>query len=1161
LQVSKPGKITLSDELALRLFLSLRTAFGNDLRTAREAYVAKAQESGAPDWAELERRGWIQVCWGRLQIPLSVVRYPSADAENNPPLRRLLDERFREQHRFVGDARSCEELVSVIEDIERGSATPQDIGCQSPRWVAARLWDRTILPPAVAAEELRQWVDRWTLLGNPAIVPHLDWQSDAATAFVESALSVLRTETPEKGWERRREAIIGLYSANLGAEEAIALVPPLPTTLVDRAHWLQDPRIVQATDPWDNSDIIGLVRLLLADVRTTDYAAPPQVVARQLFELARERPAVFDAVILQCDVYPVLLADLILHPPTCALACYLIGRRALVPGAWDRALLEPAMRADQLTAFTDAVSILGDFLEKGSSAPAEVASLFTRMHEAADRIGNNREMMLSELRRAVAKQSPERIKGVVVALLGSARFEFGSPEFAAALDVVASTSTSNAVDGPAFVRAYVDAIRDGDYSLTAHRIASPAAAALLTLGTNGSPEVRDEFLYPLPSLESARTAGGDNPHMLKDQMARSIRAHVRVLCRGVDGRDGDVPDATVDALVAAIRRGSRDHQPSGSVDAFAARYETAPYRRDERPIAADLAAAITALDGSRQDRVLHAVLDIDEPLTLAQMAPLVSQDSREKIHQRLEALTPERSGEIYSLRDVQARIEALLSEGSVDVATLHMDEEAKLQTLGRPPGRELARLTASLRLKLLQQKWADIEATTLPDDLLPIEIATAQDTIAFFKGVGALISPEGNRVYAEAIFQSLHSRRPDVVAYAANLFAAQISILLGGDIFDRIREETAAQAQAILDEAENSFLSLQLSIEDADAFDGNRAVLLLALGRPERALEIVGARVGKSANPWIVASASVALSRLGRGAEATAALQEAIQRFGERDILKAARDRIAGRAAQSTAGPNVIDETDPIPGVKQAIGDLLNMDPSQQARVLLPGDRGFEDLVTRYVRLAASSLVEIAPFMKNVGLNSREPELNALLRQMLLGHLSFLRWSVNDESKGGFTAKGNPGERDLVIGNGTSTLAVIEAVVCDRPVTQEWTRENLTNHFQKLIGYSTCGLFYHVTYADIDDQQTLLPLLGTSAEEQAPQGFVFLDREDISSSDSQPNGFRARYRCPTGITTVVFLILDLRQHAQRSAAKTAEENNPRRKKSQTKKTPDDQSNE
>lgn len=118
-------------------------------------------------------------------------------------------------------------------------------------------------------------------------------------------------------------------------------------------------------------------------------------------------------------------------------------------------------------------------------------------------------------------------------------------------------------------------------------------------------------------------------------------------------------------------------------------------------------------------------------------------------------------------------------------------------------------------------------------------------------------------------------------------------------------------------------------------------------------------------------------------------------------------------------------------------------------------------------------------------------------------------------------------------------LAVIEAVVCNRPLTQDSMRADLESHFQKLLGYGNPRIFFHLTYAYIEDKQALMQVLETSAETASPPGFAYLGREPIPHDDSRPLGFVARYSGGFGEVKVVFLILNLGQQRQRQAAKTA----------------------
>ncbi|MCP3460295.1 hypothetical protein [Bradyrhizobium sp. CCGUVB23] len=109
-----------------------------------------------------------------------------------------------------------------------------------------------------------------------------------------------------------------------------------------------------------------------------------------------------------------------------------------------------------------------------------------------------------------------------------------------------------------------------------------------------------------------------------------------------------------------------------------------------------------------------------------------------------------------------------------------------------------------------------------------------------------------------------------------------------------------------------------------------------------------------------------------------------------------------------------------------------------------------------------------------------------------------------DQSKGGWTANGNPGERDLAVHKDGITLTVMEAVVCGRPIRQESMQKQLTSHFQKLFAYDHCMVFFHLTYAYIKDVEEVIEYLKEMAEKAAPPAFKHKYREDIKRSDSRP---------------------------------------------------------
>jgi hypothetical protein len=138
--------------------------------------------------------------------------------------------------------------------------------------------------------------------------------------------------------------------------------------------------------------------------------------------------------------------------------------------------------------------------------------------------------------------------------------------------------------------------------------------------------------------------------------------------------------------------------------------------------------------------------------------------------------------------------------------------------------------------------------------------------------------------------------------------------------------------------------------------------------------------------------------------------------------------------------------------------------------------------------------------------------------------------------------------RDIIVRSDSAVLAVLEAVVCKLPATSAWAQGELTSHFQKLLGYDSCRVFFHITYAYVDNPGAVLAELKREASALSPAGFQFLRLVDLPDTDSRPPGFVALYQGPLKEVRVVFLLLDMQQRAQKDAAITADASNPRRGK-------------
>ena len=251
--------------------------------------------------------------------------------------------------------------------------------------------------------------------------------------------------------------------------------------------------------------------------------------------------------------------------------------------------------------------------------------------------------------------------------------------------------------------------------------------------------------------------------MIEDATARSLRAQIRILCRAVAGLGDSRPNELTEALTKTVRVGAVKHDEKGRVGAFAARFETNLYRgQHDRPIAADLAAALSALAGKEREELLAAILDIDEPIALGSTdRSRRHKRRRAQIGERLDRLTPSDAAAIRSLPEARARIDALLTAGRADAAAKFVEEERGLKTLGNVVGRELTQFRDDLHLKWLRKDWSGIaEAEPPPEFSSGQTRETALDLVNFFKGLAALGDPAGNPEGAKIFFGDLHRRHP-----------------------------------------------------------------------------------------------------------------------------------------------------------------------------------------------------------------------------------------------------------------------------------------------------------------------------------------------------------------------------------------------------------------
>jgi hypothetical protein len=1143
------------DEIVFELLRHLEIEGNSDPERARAIYgAAQKKYAGQLSFDELLEGDWILRVWGTVYSPRDIYIAIRQQTDNPmPALKEWLEARYDSTYSWSGETTS-ERTRELAESVVSQTVRPDTVVCRSPEWVAARLWERSPFNTMEPSARLARWMTAWRLLRHPEIILSKVWSESDRAAFVDTALRVLEEEAGFPSWEAFRTRCIRMV-ANAALREPLdyqSYHPAVPDTLVDRALWLRS-RVVErpafwALEAWSN--LFGVSRILLEEVNATTNSSAVHPVASRVFRLAERCPDVLNFLLHYLPSRPRLLADIVMIPEWAAIGCLLISEWNMNTGAWDRELEKRDHEMARDSAFADAVSILARYLQNGQLAPAEVASLLRELHARA-KPGNivdlqGTETMLAALRSVLVTQPKAILVHAFDALAtDEGALRLGHATFSAALDLLDCGQLADEVSAELVTTAYVNSVLSDDYVLSAARVSVDGAAALYLLAQKLDPVDVQRFLFPFDTRGSL--AASENIYTTRDNLARAIQVHMRVLSRAVVGVSGPVPDTLFKALVKTVRTGASANDNKGRVAAMAVGFEIGPLRGiPDRALATDLAAALNVLDHAQASQLLDEILDTDEPAFLAQFLNAVPPKFKPKIENLLEKLVPEEAGEAHWRTDRFVRIDALLSAGALDAAAAYIEAERQLpQEIQKRTAH--ARFRSELRLAFLREEWDTVMGAVVPQDVPPVEQDEARNTLLFFQGAAHIVRSDGNASYAEQIFAALHRRKPTESAYAYNLFAAKVRSAVGNDMFVRLHGEALKHANQVLTETAAMETSFQLSAPESDAYVTNKATLLLAANRSIEAEQIIRPVFVARINERVAALSAVALVRMGRSREGLETLDWAEARLGASELLMQTRSYLSdGRFIEMRV--EVSENDNPLPRIKEAIGNMLRLNPFEQAEVWRGNPSAFNTFVTEQVRSAAASVVSLVPMMRHVQIDSCEDDISALVRELLSSRLAFVGWAVPDQSKGGFTEQGNPAERDLLIKKDSTELVSIEAVVCDRNPGTEWTKDELKSHFQKLLASSTCKLFFHLTYAYKGPISAILSELSKLAQHHAPEGFSFTESKAALAADSGPSGFTAHYRTDTGDAYVVFLVLDMSQYVLRNAAKLAETNAARRKR-------------
>jgi S1-C subfamily serine protease len=890
------------DELVLKLFQNLAIRSYDVPASARQFYEEAIKDTnGAPTLDELMDEGWVACGWQCMSVPFDVARAATTqNADRLAPFIAWLNIRYSSQYQFHAPPDADGRLIALAESIVDQKIPPPHVICVTPTWVAARMWDRDERHHTGNADFLFDWLRVWESLNYPRLVPSEVWGEDARNHFTISALAVLEYDAKPLSWTdyRRRGILQTAHARHVDSSQAASSFPDIPRAFASKAEWLvhaQMERLRYENGAWSHA--ANLVSLLLAEVHYSDNAPVPHPIANRLLDLALEHPEVLSTVLFWVEQKPVLLADMTLKPETAALACLLISKWRVTAGVWDRRLTVRDSEAARAEAFIDALSVTCHHAKSGRLESPEIAALLHGLHATAsqaDDMGVLDSSMLAALRSELVGFSGEFLLSIYDALLGGEYdTEAGLPAFSAALDVIDAGQLVSDVDCLPLVTAYIQSIREDNYRLSTSRIGPDSAAILFDMSRRLDEAKQREFLVPLDIGNRLSSISSDeNSYIVKDNLVRALRAHMRILARAIIGQRDVIPPALVDALVEAVYSGAFANFERGRVEAFAVRFERPPTgRANDSGLAVDFGHVLSRLDDTDGTRLLKEILSIDEPAFLAQLCRLAPLAMRPQIQERIRHLPPRRAGAARYLTDFQFRIDELLTAGEYDTAKAYMDSmpEPRQQLAGQFA---VVQLRHRLQLALSTRDWKTLESTDIPPEIPQVNKDAARDTILLYQAAAQFSKERGDIQLAEQVFAQLHERHRGVPEYAFNLFAAKLARLIENKPFSRLQGQQLVRAKALLVEAEQMEAAYDVVKPYAESYLTNKAILLLVIGHTSQAEKVLRGLFMAQATDRIAAYLSVALARLGRTRDALSILDEAEESLGASDVIMSAKAHV-----------------------------------------------------------------------------------------------------------------------------------------------------------------------------------------------------------------------------------------------------------------------------
>lgn len=1097
----------------LKLLLDTTSSRNDDEAAARQEYERIRSEAGAeqPDFDEALARGWFRSIQGRI-VPAVGLRdyYLRHDVPYAEALRTFVYWLSEVEYHIAapGTHSSAGSFEAYLAD---GQAAPSDKPpITTPAWIAARLWD------SMSSADLATWAMRWELLDLMPLVPSNAWSQQDAERFRVAAIKALR-DANLPAWDHAPIPAVLRTSGDMRVLKPIVLKPDLLGRVLDRtpSHY--------GTALYEAHTLFALMRVLTLELAHVEAGPVPSKVALELVDLAMCHPDLCDVLIDCCLHTPQVMANLIFCPPAASLVCYLIA-------TWytqfpcDRDYCNEATDSLQASMLADCLEVFRHHLVQGEASPVECARLLIMM-QAHDAAGHDGMPLLSiglEHLRGLPAELKQQVRRSLVEVTHN---RSNSLEFAVMLKAVA-------VIGEQLPEEEAEMVASS-YRQQFHTTERPDTRWVDVTGASALARLAMDYDHLQPSIFF--------PLDLKAQLASrpdsvvglglSMREQIRMLSRATVGYPESVPDELVEALASAIRSGASNRPDKGRVDAFTFQLDDQVGTRRGPRLESDLIEAVNRLEvPAQQERLVMALLQVEDPLMPALLLPRVPTAYREDIGARLKTLTPREASRAAFVTQLSERVQALLDAGFHEIANMHLQVAEETLRERKRPELAVQNLNQQLQIHYLSGEFDAIASATIPNGLHSEHQAEAQRTLDFFRALACLKKVPPEALKAAGIFHSLYRQHP-LPAYAINLLAARVTKVLGENLFRIVFGEDAKMARLAIDEADQAIPSVHALSDISRAIHvPNCAAMLLAVGRPREAMNRLKELAPAERSAESTVFEAVASARLGEPDRARALIRSGKERYGDTPLLVGAESHI-DHSAGFGAPALVLSEQETAIRLRAAMRLFMELPALEQAEVLMGPPLALEKLLTAAFRDALAAFQRTLSFLKlDRHTYFDEDDFNGIVAELVEARLEgSLGWQAHEQSPGGYTEKGNAGRRDFVIRRRGVDITVFEALKASRP-----NDERIKAHLDKLFGYSWANILFHVTYSNRKNVSEMRAAVEDVAKRPPPYT-TYLGQSTISADGARPGAVRAAYRRNGVDTTVLFFVIDMQQGAQRAA--------------------------